>query len=189
MANKKINIELPEGFDSDVGSFKTFRKKIRNIYGDDTAVNNRYGQRQLPFRINTQLDTREELRAELERSWNAPKEISKISRQLHNIDANYAKLVSYYSNMFYIRYVVMPIQLRKDIPAADQIYMEEYERMVEIADGMSLEQMVPEILEELMINGSVFLTTFKDNSTKTLSLIILPHDYCRTVFKDRKSVV
>lgn len=184
MANKKINIELPEGFESsDVGTFKTFRKKIKNIYGDDTAVNNRYGQRALPFRINTQLDTREELRAELERSWNAPKEISKISRQLHNIDANYAKLISYYANMFYIRYVVMPVQIRKDIPVADQVYMEEYNRMVEVADGMSLEQMVPEILEELLINGSVFLTTFKDNSTKTLSLIILPHDYCRTVFK------
>jgi hypothetical protein len=181
---KKLNIELPEGFDnSDVSQFKTFRKKINNIYGDDTAVNNRYGQRQLPFRINDQLDRREELQAELRRSWNAPKEISKISRQLHNIDANYAKLISYYSNMFYVRYTIMPVQLRKDIPVADQIYMEEYNRMIEVTEGMSLEQIVPEALEELMINGSVYLTSYKDNSTKTISIIILPHDYCRTVFK------
>jgi len=69
---KKINIELPEGFDSELGQFKTFRKKINNIYGDDTAVNNRYGQRQLPFKINDNLDRRDELKAELERSWNAP---------------------------------------------------------------------------------------------------------------------
>jgi hypothetical protein len=180
---KKINIELPEGFDSDVSQFKTFRKKINNIYGDDTAVNNRYGQKAMPFRINDQLDRRDELQAELRRSWNAPKEISKISRQLHNIDANYAKLVSYYANMFYIRYTVMPVQLRKDIPVADQIYMEEYNRMLEVSEGMSLEQIIPEALEELLINGSVYLTSYKDNSTKTISLIILPHDYCRTVFK------
>jgi hypothetical protein len=181
---KKLNIELPEGFDnSDVSQFKSFRKKINNIYGDDTAVNNRYGQRTLPFRINDTLDRREELQAELERSWNAPKEISKISRQLHNIDANYAKLISYYSNMFYIRYTIMPVQLRKDIPVADQIYMEEYNRMLEVTEGMSLEQIVPEILEELLINGSAYMTAYKDNATKTISIIILPHEYCRTVFK------
>jgi hypothetical protein len=79
---KKINVELPEGFDSDVSQFKTFRKKINNIYGDDTAVNNRYGQRALPFRITDQVDRREELQAELQRSWNAPKEISKIDQPL-----------------------------------------------------------------------------------------------------------
>jgi hypothetical protein len=184
MAKQKLNIELPEGFtDTSIGQFKTFRKKINNIYGDDTAVNNRYGQRQLPFRINEQLNRREQLQVELERSWNAPKEISKISRQLHNIDANYAKLVSYYSNMFYVRYTVMPIQLRKDIPVADQIYMEEYNRMLEITEGMSLEQIIPEALEELLLNGSVYLTSYKDNATKTISIIILPHEYCRTVFK------
>lgn len=181
---KKLNIELPEGFEnSDVSQFKTFRKKINNIYGNDTAVNNRYGQKALPFRITSTLDRREELQAELIRSWNAPKQISKISRQLHNIDANYAKLISYYSNMFYIRYTVMPIQLRKDIPVADQIYMEEYNRMVEVADGMTLEQIIPEILEELLINGSAYITAYKDNATKTISIIILPHEYCRTVFK------
>ena len=181
---KKLNVELPEGFDnSDVSQFKTFRKKINNIYGDDTAVNNRYGQRQLPFRINDQIDRREELIAELRRSWNAPKEISKISRQLHNVDANYAKLISYYSNMFFVRYTVMPVQLRKNIPVADQIYMEEYNRMLEITEGMTLEQIIPEALEELVINGSVYLTSYKDNATKTISIIILPHDYCRTVFK------
>jgi hypothetical protein len=184
MAKQRLNIELPEGFDSgDVSQFKTFRKKIRNIYGDDTAVNNRYGQRQLPFRINDQLDRREELIAELRRSWSAPKEISKISRQLHNIDANYSKLVSYYANMFHVRYVVLPVQIRKDVAVADQIYMEEYNRILEVTEGMSLETIIPEILEEIMINGSAYLTTFKDNATKTLSLIILPHDYCRTVFK------
>jgi hypothetical protein len=184
MAKQKLNVELPEGFtNSDVSQFKTFRKKINNIYGDDTAVNNRYGQRQLPFRINDQLDRREELIAELRRSWSAPKEISKISRQLHNIDANYAKLVSYYSNMFFIRYSVLPVQIRKDIAVADQIYMEEYNRILEITEGMTLEQIIPEALEELMLNGSVYLTSYKDNATKTISMIILPHDYCRTVFK------
>jgi hypothetical protein len=184
MAKQKLNVELPEGFtNSDVSQFKTFRKKINNIYGDDTAVNNRYGQRASPFRINDQLDRRDELQAELRRSWNAPKEISKISRQLHNIDANYTKLVSYYSNMFFIRYSVLPVQIRKDIAVADQVYMEEYNRILEITEGMTLEQIVPEALEELMLNGSVYLTSYKDNATKTISIIILPHDYCRTVFK------
>jgi hypothetical protein len=65
MAKQKLNVELPEGFtNSDVSQFKTFRKKINNIYGDDTAVNNRYGQRQLPFRINEQLNRREQLQVE-----------------------------------------------------------------------------------------------------------------------------
>jgi hypothetical protein len=181
---KKINIEIPEGFEnSDVSQFKTFRKKIDNIYGDDTSVNNRYGQRQLPFRINQSLNRREQLQQELERSWNAPKEISKISRQLHNIDANYSKLISYYSNMFFVRYTVIPVQLRKDIAISDEIYLDEYNRMLEVIDGMTLEQIVPEALEELLINGSVYLTSYKDNATKTISIIILPHDYCRTVFK------
>jgi hypothetical protein len=184
MAKTKINIELPEGFESqELGQFKTFRKKLKNIYGDDTAVNNRYGQRTLPFRINQTLNRREQLQAELERSWSNPKEISKISRQLYTIDANYAKLISYYSNMYHVRYTVMPVQLRKDIPVADQIYMEEYNRMLEVTEGMSLEQILPEILEELLINGSAYLTAYKDNSTKTISIIILPHEYCRTVFK------
>ena len=185
MAKTKINLEFPEGFDTsaEMSQFKTFRKKIKNIYGDDTAVNNRYGQRQLPFRINNTLNRREQLQEELERSWNAPKEISKISRQLHNIDPNYAKLISYYSNMYHVRYTVIPVQIRKDNRVADQIYMEEYNRILEVTEGMSLEQIVPEALEELLINGSVFLTGYKDNATKTLSIIILPHDFCRTVFK------
>jgi hypothetical protein len=184
MAKQKINIQLPEGFDnSDVSQFKTFRKKIDGIYGDDTALNNRYGQRNQPFRISREVNRREQLQELFERSWNAPKEISKISRQLHSIDANYSKLISYYSNMFYIRYTIMPVQLRKDIPVADQIYMDEYGRMLEIADGMSLEQIIPDILEEVFINGSAYLTSYKDNATKTISIIILPHEYCRTIYK------
>jgi hypothetical protein len=184
MAKQKLNIEIPEGLtNSDVSQFKTFRKKLQGIYGDDVALNNRYGQRELPFRISREVSRREQLQELLERNWNQPKEISKISRQLHSIDANYAKLVSYYSNMFHVRYTVMPIQLRKDIAVADQIYMEEYDRMLEIADGMSLEQIVPDVLEELYINGSAYLTSYKDNATKTISIIILPHDYCRTVYK------
>lgn len=180
----KINLSSFANFNTDesVAQFKTFKKKITGIYGGEAPLNNRFGQAQ-EARGVFNLSRREDLQVLLQNSFNDPVALSKVSRQLHNIDPNYAKIISYHADMFFVRYTVMPVLLDRTQEIQDDLYKEIYNEMIEIVDGMTLEIAVPDALKELFITGAVYLTAYKNNATKTISLIVLPFEYCRTVLK------
>lgn len=109
---------------------------------------------------------------------------SYVSKGLHALDSNYAKIISYYSNMYYIRYVVMPTFINGvGADMSDEEYMEKYQLMVDVIDGMSLESVVPSILKEVYLAGVSYVYAVKNNASKTISVIMLPTRYCRTVLQ------
>ena len=46
--------------------------------------------------------------------------------------------------------------------------------MLELADGLSLEVKVPQILKEMYITGSSFFTSTYDTTKNAINLILLP---------------
>lgn len=109
---------------------------------------------------------------------------SYASKGLHALDANYAKIISYYANMYYIRYVVMPTRVNGvGADMSDEEYMDKYQLMVDVVDGMSLESVIPSILKEVYLAGAAYVYAVKNNASKTISTIILPTRYCRTVLQ------
>lgn len=184
MADKKIKLPNISGFESseDVAKFKTFRKKVQQVYGGDESLGNRYSHK-TTSRTIFNLREREDLQLLLEQAFNNPLALANVSRQLHNLDPNYQKIISYYADMFFVRYTVLPVLLDRMVEVDNEIYLEEYYRMIEVTDGLTLESTVPEILGEVFLSGAAYLTAKKDNSSKTISIIILPYEYCRTVLK------
>jgi hypothetical protein len=109
---------------------------------------------------------------------------AEASKGLYALDANYAKIVSYYSNMFYIRYVVVPTKTATAANTmSDEEYLEKYQLMMDVVDGMSLESVVPGILKEIYLSGAAYVYAWKDNAARTISVITLPTRYCRTVLQ------
>jgi hypothetical protein len=54
---------------------------------------------------------------------------------------------------------------------------------MQVVEGMSLETTIPILLKEIYLAGSVYVYTEKYNPAKTISMIILPQEYCRPVLK------
>jgi hypothetical protein len=109
---------------------------------------------------------------------------AQVSKGLHAIDSNYAKIISYYSNMYYIRYVVIPSKVSASTgDISDEEYLDRYERMMEVVDGANLESVIPAILKEVLLAGSAYVYAVKNNPAKTITLIMLPTEYCRTVLQ------
>jgi hypothetical protein len=186
----KTQLTLPSLDDSkkDVSKFKSFRKGLASIYGGDIALNYLYDHRS-QSNVLFNVRKREDLQRLLEQSLGQglSSRIGEVSRALFNVDPNYAKLIRRFVNMFFIRYTIIPVltdyknKNKKEIN--DEEYLNIYHSMVEVADGMSLEILIPEILEELLISGSVYLTALRNSSSNTIAAIILPNQYCRTVLK------
>ena len=167
------------------GDFKAFNKKISEIYRTDesltlrtehVAINQEY------FRITSKALLKSLLRnvygtEELYRAAYA-------SKGLHALDANYAKIISYYSNMYYVRYVVIPTKATAAAGTmTDEEYKEKYQLMLEVVDGMNLESVIPAILKEVYLSGAAYVYAVKDNPSKTITIITLPTRYCRTVLQ------
>lgn len=167
------------------GNFKSFNKSISEIYRTDDSLALRTEHIEVNreiFRITNKTLLKTLLRNAYgaEESYRA----SQVSKGLHAIDANYAKIISYYSNMYYIRYVVVPT---KATASADEIqdedYLEKYKLMMDVVDGMNLEAVVPAILKEIYLSGAAYVYAVKDNPSKTITIVMLPTRYCRTVLQ------
>lgn len=167
------------------GDFKAFSKKISEIYRTDDSLALRTEHVEVNreiFRITNKAALKSLLRNAYgaEESYRA----SQVSKGLHAIDSNYAKIISYYSNMYFIRYVVVPTKVTAAAnDMSDEDYLEKYDLMMNVVDGMNLESVVPAILKEVYISGAAYVYAVKDNAAKTISIIMLPTRYCRTVLQ------
>lgn len=58
-------------------------------------------------------------------------------------------------------------------------YQEMYQKMLEIMEGLSIETTFPSILLNIFKNGQVFLYCDGQKTSKTVTTIMLPNNYCR----------
>lgn len=166
----------------DWGNFKIFRKKVKELYKDEYSLNLRTGHASLNrdyFRINT----KEDFDQLMSRAYNDPVLAAEVSKTLAALDPNYSKVLSYYSNMFLIRHLSIPVQIKKEEEVDSETYMEEYNEMVEVVAGTNLNIIIPKIIKEALISGASYLYAKKNNTSKSTSIILLPRKYCRTVFE------
>lgn len=107
-----------------------------------------------------------------------------ISNTLYATNRIYQELLDYLTDMFYWRTIVVPRQIKhldgvKTKKGEKADYMKMYHKMIEIADGFNVAVNFPKILSELFRNGRVFLYASGDSASKTVSVILLPNEYCQ----------
>lgn len=105
------------------------------------------------------------------------KNASVLSEQIYATHRQYANVIDYLSNMFLWRYYYMPIK-KKD---GNLTYGEIYDIMTDVMDGMNIKITYPNILAKLFIEGSVFLYNVKDETSKTVSTLTLPPEFCTPI--------
>ena len=126
------------------------------------------------------VKTVEDLNKELEQGFTSPIALRNISRQLHAIDPNYLKIISYFKDMFHTRYLVIPTLVDSN---EGELNEETYSELMNIVDGLALETLVPKILESLYIDGIVGIYFDFDESSKALLGTILPASRVRSSFQ------
>lgn len=179
---KELNTETPKE-KQDRLSFQDYSKKIEEAYKGEAGAARRYEHVTVSASTLRRIANKENLKTLLNNSLERPWEAANVSSILQATDANYAKLISYFSDMFHIRYVVTPVLLDRDTKIASKEYLEKYHEMMEVVDGLNLETLVPEMLEEVFLNGAVYPYLEKSSSSKTVMATLLPAQYCRTVLK------
>ncbi len=104
----------------------------------------------------------------------------KLSNSLYSTNRIYQNLLNYLTNMYYWRYVIVPRKVKgKDTKMVESEYRVIYDKMVEVAEGLKIETTFPKLLLNIFKNGQIFLYTTGEKSSKTISTIILPNDYCK----------
>lgn len=106
-----------------------------------------------------------------------PQSCIKLSNTLYDTNRIYAKIIDYYSNMYYNRYLVIPRKIRDTKSTSE--YNKIYSEMLEYVEGINIETVIPKLLIDIFKNGEVFLYASGDKKSKTLSTMILPNKYCR----------
>lgn len=162
-------------------------KKITQIYADDRKLqikqDRSLNKRGLPQRRLWSLDDRGDIDRLIRDAYDEPWKAGEVSRSLESVDPKYAKVISYFADMFHIRYTVVPTLIKKSRGLAEDSYLTRYHDIMHVVDGMSLESTIPTLLKEIYVAGSVFVYVEQHRPAKTLSMIILPQEYCRPVFK------
>jgi hypothetical protein len=178
---KKDNVAL----DKDKSEFNV--KKITQIYADDRKLQIKQdrgiSKRGLSSRTLWSLRDRDHIDRLIRDAYDEPWKAGEVSRSLEAVDSKYAKLISYFADMFHVRYIVIPTLLKRTRALNGNSYLDKYDNIMQVVEGMSLETTIPTLLKEIYLAGSVYVYTEKYNPAKTLSMIILPQEYCRPVLK------
>jgi len=104
----------------------------------------------------------------------------KLSNTLYAQNQIYANILNYYANMYYWRYKIVPRKIKdKEEIAGKTDYATEYKAMLDFAEGLSLETTMPDILLSLFKNGRVYLCFAGNSSSKTITTLKLPNNYCK----------
>jgi hypothetical protein len=178
---KKTNVAL----DKEQTEFNV--KKITQIYADDRKLQIKQdrgiNKKGLASRTLWSLRDRDQIDKLIRDAYDEPWKAGEVSRSLEAVDSKYAKLISYFADMFHVRYTVIPTLLKRARALPEAEYLNKYNDIMQVVEGMSLETTIPTLLKEIYLAGSVFIYTEKYNPAKTLSMIILPQEYCRPVLK------
>lgn len=163
--------------------FKKYKGKIRKLYSDDKSLIEALGGRYRYYNVN-RLDTREKQIKEVKDSLQDVTKARKMSETLLALNGSYAEILQYYSNMPLYRYTVIPIKTKnKDAETTEEKYKESYDKMIKAVDGLSMEVVLPDLLELGMTYGSIYLYGSADKSAETVETLVLPYAYCQPGFK------
>lgn len=171
---------------NDAAIFRINRvKSLSSLYEDEVSRKNRSSQT-LTYSSGT-YTTAAQVRAALESAIANKETIVQSSKELYITNPIYASVINYLANMFTGQYKVVPHRTyTKSKSKAKKVISEDdyriiYGLMVEIVDGLSIETLMPELLTRLFINGATYFTTVLDEESLTISTLILPEKYCRTI--------
>lgn len=170
--------------EKNMSDFKVTRvKTLENLYADESSTKRRYNRANSG---TTSLKTAAAVRDALAKAISNNESIVKISQQLYATNPIYASIINYMRDMFAWKYRVIPHKLyskttsgRKEVSTDN--YMELYNLMLEIVEGLSFETKCPAILEKLFVEGAVYYTTISDNDSLTIDTLLLPSKYCRKI--------
>ena len=119
-------------------------------------------------------------------------QVAVLSTSLYQTNLIYQKIIDYYRNMYYWRYVVTPRRLQLDEDSKKlnkKEFGKLYHNMLEIVDGISIETTFPRLLLEIFKNGQLYLYARGDQVSRTVSTIVLPAKYCRPGLKTQHGTV
>ena len=174
------------GKEKDLTQFRKDRVKIiETLYADEVSTARRYDRTTSGSTNNP--TTALAVRQLIDRSFNNPDPLVKLSQQLYAKNPIYANIIDYLANIFSWRYKVTPhkvytkskAQARKDVKEED--FMQYYHLMLEVVDGLSIETKFPAMLRNLYMNGAVYFTTIVNEETLTVDTLLLPNKYCRKI--------
>ncbi len=169
-----------------VTDFKVNRtKKLENLYEDEVSRKNRVNE---TYTYQTgSYQTAAQVREALKNAIASKQTIVESSKELYLINPIYASIINYLANIYSFQYKVIPHKLwtKSKAKAKKQIKAEDfnitYGYMNEIVDGLAIETLFPELLTKLFITGSTYFTTLLNEESLTVSTLLLPEKYCRTV--------
>ena len=167
-------------------NFKVNRTKtFENLYADEVSRKNRQNETSVYSTVD--VLNAAEVRKLLTDAITNKQTLIETSKQLYITNPIYASVINYLATMFTWQYKVMPhrtytkskAKAKKKI--ANQDFKMIYNQMLEIVDGLSLETKFPELLIKLFTTGSTYFTSFLDEDSMTISMLLLPEKYCRTI--------
>lgn len=157
-------------------NFKVLRGAIEEMYQDDQSIRRNVNQSTTASSTMGSL-TIDTLESGYYNLGNLDT-VRQYSNEAYTFYPAYSTILDSLSNMYLWRYVYYPRSVKDVSNNAD--FAEVYAQMSEAVDGLNIETTYPMVLTNLLINGSVFVTTVRRTGSKTLTTIILPHKYCRT---------
>ena len=171
---KQRNI-ISQDIQNITSNFKISRSTIEEMYKDDSSIvrNVNQNKNQTSNIGNLTLDSFNSNYYNI----NNLELVRGYSREAYAFYPVYSTLIDSLSNMFYWRYVFYPRSVKEKANTAD--YEEVYNNIAEVVDGLSIETTFPGLLTKLFTDGSLFLTTVRRNSSKTITTLMLPPKYCR----------
>lgn len=155
-------------------------KDLVKIYSDPTAA--KYNYDKTPTLGWQSYTSAEALRNAIKNAINSKDTLVNTSQGYYITNPIYASILNYLADMFLWRYTIIPHKLysgssRKAAPKLEKVYAE----MMEVIEGLNLENKIPAELLQLFIDGSVFFITEYDNESQTINTLLLPNKYCRKV--------
>ena len=173
--------------DEELNQFRSTRIKKNktvwaNMYAGETATNKRYDRANSLSSLSIAgiNDIKDALRDALKNS----DKLALFSEQLYATNILYANVINYLTNMFMWRYTVTPHKVYQKGGTGEvspEDYRKSYDMMIEVVDGLCIENIFPRILRQLFIDGEVYFTTTADEDIKSVNTIILPRKYCRRI--------
>lgn len=160
-------------------SFKEWDKAVEEIYKNESALSKKREER-ISSNLLKRIKSKADLVKYLDISLDDPSDIIKGSKMLHALDSNYARIISYFADMFFTRYTVVPEIFDEKIEG--ESFLELYKEMVEIVDGLNLETVLPQVIREVFISGSAYLYATESKQSKITVIRFLPAESCRTIY-------
>lgn len=169
-------------------NFSLKRKALASSYSNKKDIQNYY--RPSGNSKNELLDlSRITEGSQIDRYFRSPgsnnKDCSILSNTLYDTNNIYAQLLNYLSNIYYWRYTVTPRRIKGKSSTSIEEYKKIYNTMLEVVDGTSIETVFPALLLQVFKKGKVFICTSSNKTSKAISTIILPEEYCKTTFTNQ----